>query len=225
MPSIDVFAVVGVVLVLILLGVLFFVPTSKKSSTRKSKAREDKQEIQKDWQAVSLKLERHIQALRKDIDKLQRSEKGLESDLELQQEKYKKLQEKLEQERGWQKKETTDIERKTKEIIRLKEDLKKAEHGLGENHSKRLLLERELKEARAEVEGLTRDKRALESENTSIKNQAGAYRKEIQGLKAENHALSKKHDDATWVAKSEYVKLEKMLKITKMELEKLRREK
>ena len=88
---------------------------------------------------------------RQELEAIQKNEKEAQKELLLFKEKTKKLQEKLSQERGWQEKEQADVDKRSKEIHTLKDDLKKAEENIGTEHSQRLLLEREAKEIRENI--------------------------------------------------------------------------
>ena len=169
-------------------------------------------------------MERHIQALRKELIISQNRENDLERDIVIQKEKYKRMQEKLSQERGWQKKEKSDTEKKGHEIVQLKNNLKTAEQNLSHEHGMRLKNEREVKELKREVGTAVEQKRQVEIQLAKAKDLADDYRKEILELKESNRVLSKKHDDTTWIAKSEYIKLEKQFKKVQGELADLKRQ-
>ena len=224
MPSIDLFAVLGIIFIIILLGVLLLIPTEKMGSLRRKRRRKNEGEDQKDWQAVSLKLERHIYALRREIESGQNRIKELEREILLQNEKSKRLREKLSQERGWKDKEASDLEKKSQEIIHLKLDLKKAEQSLEKEHGQRLKAERGLKEAKDNLSETIAKQRELEIEIARQKTQMDKLHSELSNLREENIKLSKKHDEATFIAKSEYEKLEKMFKEKDHELQDFKRQ-
>lgn len=217
MSVVDPFAVIAIILVIIL-GVLFMIPTEGGRSRRRIR----KEPPEKDWQDVSLKLERHIHALRRELEKLQVREKVLEQDVIVQKEKNEKLQDKLTQERGWKSKEKTDIEKKTEELNRYRQDLKTAEASLAQEHGVRLRLEKEIRETQALMVSANEAKVALEAEIARLKAQIDNHRKEISDLREKNNVLEKKHDETTWIAKSEYLKVEKSLREKENELERLK---
>lgn len=223
MPSIDLFALLGIILVFVLLGVLFFIPTDRTSKKRKRASQPKVPADNKDWQAASLKLEKHIYALRKEIEEFQKAEKLKERDLTRERERIKKLQEKLEQERGWHDKEEKDIERKTQEVHRMRQERVKLEQNSEDEHSLRLKGERELKEITQDFEALGEEKRKVDSELMNLKATWEQGRKETKELKAKNMELAKKHADTTWVAKTEYDKLQQKLKEAEKELERLKK--
>ena len=57
-----------------------------------------------------------------------------------------------------------------------------------------------------------------------VKAQLENLRKEVSDLRKENMDLARKKDDATWIAKSEYERIEKLLKEKEKELERMKRE-
>lgn len=206
------------------LGILLIVPTKKTRRQRFSGEQKIKsqQPPQKDWQAVSLKLERHIQALRKEIDEFQRKEKDLQRDLSVQSQKYSKLQEKLLQERDWQKKESDDIEKKAQEILALKNDLRKMEHDLGVMHSDRLRFERQLRESKDENTSIAQVRRNLELHVQKIEAENEVLRKTVKELRWETERLSQKKDAESWVPKEDFEKLQADLRNKEKDLARLR---
>ncbi len=225
LSAIDPFAMIAIVLVAVM-GVLFLIPTEYSKRRRRRSRKGDPEH--KDWKALSLKLEKHVYALRRDVDQRRKQELILEKELTLQKEKYVKLQDKLAQERKWQTKDKSDKEKKTEDILRLTKDLKEAETSLTKEHGERLRLERELKEAEDRAAQAQEQCLSVESELAKEKARAEELRKEISDLREVNSKLSKKHEEATFVAKSEYTEIEKKLKATQKELEifkqKIRRE-
>jgi hypothetical protein len=222
--QLDPFAVIAIILV-ILIAVVFLIPGDRLARRRKKK-REDQEN--KDWQGACLKLERHIHALRREIESGQKREKILERDLTIQKEKHGRLQEKLSQERAWQNKESGQSERQGQDLVRLTAEIKATEQTLAQEHGENLRLQKALKESQDAASAAADAKLDLEAEIARLKALSERYRQEILELREQNAQLSKKHDESTWVAKSEYQKLEKQLEFKDRELgrlkEQLRRE-
>ena len=218
----DFFAFAGIILVFILLGVLFLMPSEKKPASRRVRIPKGPQETQKDWEGVSLKLEKHIHDLRQEIAEAKRKERKLERDFLVQSEKYKLAQEKLSQERTWQKKEHGDTERLFGEMQKAKDNLKTTEENLEQEHRQRLAYERELRDLKKELVESTSVKKDLEIQLAKAIATADVYRKESLDLREQNAKLNKKHEEATFVAKSDYVKLEQELKEAQKEIAKFK---
>jgi len=217
MPSIDLFALLGVVFIIILLIVLFFTPTDKAKSRGKRLRRDRPGEQGKDWRAASLRLEKHVYALRREIENGRNQCRHLERDLLVQKEKVKLSQNKLSQERDWQKKDRVDQEKKGQGILDLKKELKRAEQNVVKEHGQCLKLERELKDTQAEFSKVQEGQRALEIQLARLRAEHEQKDQKMRELQAENKRLNKKHDEATFVAKTDYEKLEKQLKDTERE--------
>jgi len=213
-------AFIGIIFIILILIILLIPAERRKKKKRSEKTPEEQI---KEWQNACLKLEKHVQALRSQVDTLQKKGKTLEKDLLLQQEKNKRLQEKLSQERGWQEKEHADVDKKAKEVHALKEEIKRLEANLEKEHGQRLSLEREAKELKESLVKETEAKRALDSQILKLKAQGEGYRDEIKELRETNQKLSQKQEEKTFVSKSEYEKLEQLLKEKEKELEKLKK--
>ncbi len=225
MPGSDLWVLLGVVFVAGLLAMLFFIPTEQRRARNRqgeSGRRTADDAPQKDWQATALRLEKHIQDLRRQIDELQKSNKHWERETFIQSEKYKKLQEKMAQERNWQQKEAADFAKTSQQMKKLKEDRLSLEQSLGEEHGMRLRLERELRENKDEVSRLQELERQLNNQLEQLKAQAAVFRKDTAELRAVNAELSsqlaKKESDVQWVAKTEYDRLAQELKNKEVEL-------
>jgi len=218
----DTVAIIGAVVLVLIIGVLFLLPSDQ---TKKYKYKRSAQgESSKDWQAVSLRLEKHISSLRKENAAALKEKRDLERQLMVQKEKFKKFQDKLSQERGWKDRERHELEKRVDEIKRLENDFKASEQELEKEHRERLRLEREIKEAQRTSESYGKKIKALDMEILKMKAQSDHYRKEITELKGVNQKLSKKHEDTMWIAKSEYVKLQNELKAAQSEFKKTERE-
>jgi len=222
MLSIELVISAGIIFILILLAILFLLPAEEKMIKKKKIKKEIEQ--QKDWQKTASKHERHIASLRKEIEKLQSSEKDLGQNLVIEKANVKKWQEKLSQERTWQEKENQEIEKSKKQIKRLQTDLIKSQESFSKEHTINLRVERSNKEIMKERDDLFGVKRTVETENLALKSKIENYRQEIAHLKKDNAELQKKQDDVTWVAKTDYIKLETELKEKEVELNRLYRE-
>lgn len=205
----------------VLVGILF-IPNVRKAEKKKFKVERKEPDDNKDWKALCLQLEKYIHNLRKEILVLEKRTKDLEKDLGVERQKYDKIQEKLAQERGWQQKESVDSDKKAKEIMQLKRDLVSVEENLAREHGQRLQLEKSTKGMIDDIDRLNNEKISFELEISRLKAHVDVQRKEIIELRDLNAKLSKKQEDATWVAKSEYLRVERELKLAQEELDKLR---
>lgn len=220
------FQMIAAGIAVFLLGVLGFLaltPSAKSKRGRGHPSDKPKPNVpaDKEWQAVSLKLERHIHALRKEIEEYQKKQRSLEADLSIEKQKYAKLQEKLLQERDWQKKEEADVEKKAQEIAALKNNSQKLENDLGSMHLERLRFERELRETKSENDAILQVRRALELQVQKLEAQNEALHKEVKELRWETQRLSEKKDAESWVPKEEFEKLQENLRNKEKDLARL----
>lgn len=212
MPSLNLFVVLAVAMAFVVVGILLFPNVKRAKGGKKRRHPRIPEEENKNWKMVGLRLEKHIYTLRKEIAVFEKRGKTLEKELAIQKEKYEKVQSKLSQERGWQSKDTSDKEKKAREVVLIKKTLKDTEQTLTDEHGMRLRLEKMVKEMNKAMDESREATRVLETQVTILKSQGEGQRKEISELRTINQRLSRKHDDATWIAKSEYVKLERNLK-------------
>jgi len=217
------YIVLGVIFTILLLAVFVFLPTETRKAKRK-KNLEAEVKPQKDWQEAALRLEKHILSLRQEIMQYKVEVKRKEKELVDAKTEIKRLIEKIQQERGWLNKEQQDVEKTHRETQDLKNELAKSEESLEKEHTQRLNLEFELKESKASITALNELRLKLESEIAQRKGQQETLLKENRAVKEENAKLSQKHAETDWIAKTEYDKLEKILKQKEIELEKLKRD-
>jgi hypothetical protein len=216
--------IIGVALIVFLIGILFFMPTEKKEDKKKKKAQpEVKEGPQKDLKLTIEKLEHHIHTLHQQIASFEKKERDHEKQLLVEHAKIKKLQEKLSQEREWQEKDHLTTERRSKELKETQEELKKTQESYTKEHSLNLKLQQELKDLQKEHESVNSLRRQAESVEAQLKATIERYRQDTVELKAENIELKKKKDDTVWIAKSEYERVDKLVREKEKELELLRK--
>jgi chromosome segregation ATPase len=223
MPSFYIIAIGAIIVICGLLALLLLLPTERVYRKMPKKTVPKAEESQgKDWQEVSLRLERHIQGLRKEVQDGRRREKELEREMSVQKEKHAKLQEKLSQERGWQEKEQGSAEKRSREVLTLKAEIKNLEESVEKEHIETLRMAREILEFKDSLAAATDVRRSLEVQIAKLKTDSENDRKELRDLREANAKLSRKQDEDIWVAKAEYIKIETELKNKERELAKLR---
>jgi len=223
MFSLNFIAGIGIIFIVISLGVLFLMPGGKKPKKRRKKDPTENQQ-QKDWKQAAVRLEKHTYSLRGKLASFEKKEKAWEKQLMVEKARNEKLQEKLSRERGWHEKEQRTLDKRGEEFQELKTELLKVQENFGKEHALNLRLQRELESLKRENDSGNDQRRALESENAQCKAKMQNYRMEIAHLKKENAELTKKKEDTSWVAKSDYAKLEKLLQEKEKELERIKRE-
>lgn len=209
----DIFAIVGLALAVILLAFIFLLPSERSPSQRRSvQWRREQPDETKDWKTTCLHLEKHIHGLREQQEKMKGRERFLERELAIQKQKARKIQDKMTQERGWQQKEEGEKERRGQEAVKLKEELQQLEDEVQKEHGERLRAEREFKESKDLLASMTTERRGLEARIAKLEAELDKALKDNKVLSVQNAKLSQQHDDATWIAKSEYIKLEQQLR-------------
>ena len=223
MSPLTILLAVMILAVCLILGVLFALPgEDKRKKRREKKVIEDPDD--KHWEETVGQLERHIVTLRNQIADFEKKAKLQEKDILTERHRVKHLQEKLAQEKSWREKEQGSAGRSQGEFEQLKKDLLKVEQELEEEHAVRLRLERDLSEVKWELDSLSTEKKSLTAKSMSLETNLDYFKKETAKLQRENAEFKKESKEVSWVAKSEFEKLELLFKEKEKELERMRRE-
>jgi len=215
--------IIAIVFILLLLIVILAMPTRSGAVAKKKKKEQlQEQQEQKNWELIATRVQKHNSQLRDEVIVLQKKEKDLQKALLIEQEKAKKFHEKLTQERGWQEKEGKDLEKTNKQLQGLKGQLVEAQENYAKEHAENLRFDRELNQRKTEVNELQEIRRKLELQVKGLTEEGVALRREVAELKRENADLAKKKEDTAWVAKSDYLELEKKLKEVEKERDRLK---
>ena len=225
---VEYFVKVGIVLICIILGIVLFMPMEGKKGKKKKKKTKiietESNELQEKFRQRVCNLEKQIASLRAEISSRDKEEKKQARFLMIEQMKVKKFQEKLSQEREWQIKEQNNMDKKGKAFENLKKELVEVQENFSKEHSHNLRFERKVKELQEENSSLIDLRRSVEGENLQLQSRGDSNRREIAILKKENARLTRKQEDESWVAKSEYQRVCDSLKKKEKELERVIRE-
>jgi chromosome segregation ATPase len=213
---------VGIILILVLLVVIFLIPVDTKK--RKDKKKRGVQEDMKDWKKTALRLEKLVHSLKRQMEGLERKNKALDKRATMEKYINKKLQEKLAKEKDWHKKNESNIDKNAKELQELKQELINVQENSANEHSEKLKLRQDYQDLEAKLSDVNAQRRTAESENIHLHDKNDQYRMEIARLKKENAELLKKKDDTSWVAKSEYLRVQKLLQEKEAEISRIMRE-
>ena len=214
-------AISGIIMILILLGVLFLIPTKTKKEKKAKNKQVTANPLEEELRTKIARLEKHIQSLHEEIQSFQNAAKDQEKNLIVEQAKVKKLQEKLSQEREWHQKEQSAIDKKGSEFLQLKQELLKLQELFSSEHAANLRFAHEVQELKRDNDSLNGQRRAMESEMAQVKARMENQRVENTRLKQENTELQKKKEDVNWIAKSEYDRVSRLLKEKEKELERI----
>ncbi|MFT5387260.1 MAG: chromosome segregation ATPase [Candidatus Omnitrophota bacterium] len=230
MSPMNIMAGIGVVIVICLV-IIFAIPEEKNKPQKKKKHKHKKVdapkplEPQKDYEAIIKRNQNHISKLKNQVMQLERTIGERNKDLLVEQAKANKFQERLQKERHWIEKKEGGVEKKVNDMRQTQTDLKNLQEQFGEEHGLTIRLKKELKEVKKQNELLSEQRRLAEGESLQLKSKGDNYRKEIAHLKKDVAILSKKKMDETFVAKSDYLDIEKKLKETEIELQRVVRDK
>ncbi|MBN1870196.1 MAG: hypothetical protein JW847_06465 [Candidatus Omnitrophica bacterium] len=222
--TVEVLLGAGVVLIIVLLGIIFLIPGEKKEKKKDLRLQEELVQHKNDLEQKVSKLTKHIRLMREKILALQKKEKESEKILMVERVRVKKLQEKMSQEREWHKKEQTGVDKRENEFRQLKTELEKIQESFSREHALSIRQEREFKDLKQQNDSLSDHCRGVEMENARLKERNENNAKEMAQLKKEAAELSKKSDDAQWIAKSEYDRVTGLLAEREKELRRMERE-
>jgi hypothetical protein len=213
---------IGVFAIIALLGVMF--SPQQKRKRRRRKEHKELPRKEKDWEAIALRRENYIQRLKDEIARLLREQKQKDEHSEAFKAHIEKLNEKLKLEQQWRQKEEQDTGKEAGRTRQLKEDLMKAEENLGKEHSANIRMNREIEAFKKELDGLKKEKMDRSLEIMKLKSLLEETKKELREQKKISDELSRKKEDAQWVAKSDFDKLQQQLREKEKEFDRIVRE-
>ncbi|MFA5059144.1 MAG: hypothetical protein WC676_00755 [Candidatus Omnitrophota bacterium] len=213
----------AIILAVVTLIISLFIFFPEKSKTKSQQRQKEPIVDSKHWETVIARLEKHIYSLKTEIGKLQQEQKNTLKDLAVEKAKTTKLQEKVLQEKEWLEKDQSAIQKKEKEASGFKDDLMKVQSELEAQHAVKLKLERELTELRKDLTRLTSENKELSLKSMRLESDVDHYKKEFLKQKHIADELVKKNDQTQWVAKTEYERLQTILKEKEKDIERLSR--
>ncbi|MCX5681568.1 MAG: hypothetical protein NT079_04755 [Candidatus Omnitrophica bacterium] len=211
--------------IMVVVFAYFFPMGERKRKRKKSEAlTETMTQEEKKWQEEALRLKEYIAKYRNEIEDSRREQQKLREKLEEEKQKAQKVDEKLKHEKQWLSDQEASLDRRTKEAQQAKMELTKAQADREHEYSLRLVSDREKKGLQESLEKLTKEKNELLLKVTNLEFTLRMKREELGGLKKTNASLQKKKDEEQWVAKSEFERVEQLLKQKEKELQALQEE-
>ena len=217
--------VVTITVALLILGVLAYVvaqwqdpPVSKK---KKEKAEPPAVVPAKDPALLTERFERKIRTLENSLQTAKDDVKEKSKEIEELKASIGGFERQLEQEKNWREKEESSGVKEKKLEKELRDELNKTRESLHEQSNQRIRLEYEVKELRLVKDALSGDLRKFTGQNNDLERRVSDFIKETRELKVENAKLRFKKEADEWVAKDDYVKVEKLLKRARWEVEQL----
>lgn len=179
---------------------------------------------EKDWEIIAKRWEKNNSVLINEIESLKKERKNFAEKFE---DDKKIIQEQLEQlarEKAWREKETQVVEKVKNVDHELKEELRKSQNALNEEHTVKLRMDIELQESKITISKLKEEVRGLTVKLMAIEKESDGANKELRDLRRTNAELKKQKEDVQWVAKSDYDEIVLKLKKTESELGRLTRD-
>jgi chromosome segregation ATPase len=179
---------------------------------------------EKDWEGISRRWEKNNAVLVNEIEALKKDRKLLLEKLDDDKKIIREQNEQLAREKAWREKEILVVEKVKNVDHELKDELKKAQKALDEEHSVKLRLDRDLQEHKINLSNFKDENRALSIKLMSTEKELEIAGKELRELKRTNTELKKQKEDIQWVAKTDYDEVKMKLKQAESELARLTRD-
>jgi chromosome segregation ATPase len=170
-----------------------------------------------DWETISKRWEKNNAVLTNEIETLKKERKSLIDQIEDDKKIVNEYLEQLAREKAWREKETQVVEKVKNVDHELKEELRKAQNQLNEEHTLKLKMDIELQESKLAISRLKEEVRALTVKLMAVEKESEGANKELKDLRRTNAELKKQKEDIQWVAKSDYDEI--VLKFKKVESE------
>ncbi len=177
-----------------------------------------------DWEAIAKRWEKNIAVLSNEVATLKKERRSFIDQLEDQKKIIQEQIEQLAREKAWREKETQVVEKVKNVDHELKEELRRAQNALNEDHSVRLRLDIELQELKIALSKSKEEARALTVKVMALEKESEGDKKELRELKRTNAELKKQKEDVQWIAKSDYDELLMKFKKVDSELARLTRD-
>ncbi|MDP8264060.1 MAG: hypothetical protein P9M12_01095 [Candidatus Aceula lacicola] len=212
------------VLVVFFVVVFFFPFEEKRKKKKKKKTLEDQISLdERKWQEAAFKLKKHIEKLNQEINSLKIEQRKASGRLKEEKQAALKFEEKLKREKKWFSEQEASLGQRTKEMRELKMEITRAETEREKEYSLRLGTERETRDLKKDMGAINKERKDLLLRVTELEFQLKAQKEETAELKKANKQLLKKKEieENQWIAKSEFLKLEKALNEKEKEIQKL----
>ena len=213
--------------VLVLLALAVFIMSLPDEATRRRKkekriASPVLAAPDKDVAQITARWEKHVQTLKDELSKGQLMYNKALKELAVEKVKNAKLQEKIKKEEEWLAKEQSSAGRKEQDLKTLQINLQKLQQDMDKEYGVRLKLERELNDLKETFQQTDKERKELLLRANTLESELDRDKRELIRLKRENADLTREQEEKSWVAKTEYERLEKLLKERDKELEALR---
>ncbi len=220
--------VIVIVGALFILGILsyFVAQWPDQAQAKRKKEKKERPEpvvLPKEVSEVSERFERRVRSLENVLQAAQADQKERLAKIEELKAHVHGLEQQVAQEKAWREKEEASSAKERKQEHALRADIDKTRELLHTESNQRIRLEYELKEVRLVKDAVTADVRKLTGQNNELDRLLKELTVEARALRSENAKLKIKKEADEWVVKDDYVKLEKLLKRARWEVEQLQK--
>jgi hypothetical protein len=190
---------------------------------KKKEKRPPPPEPVKDWQGITERLEKKAQAIEAKLKAAEAVIRDKDKEINEHKAAIGGLERQFQQEQLWRKKEEDAVEKEKKREKMLETELDKTRDTLNSESTQKIKLEYEVRELRTLKESITADVRRLTSQNMDLDRKLKAVTDEDRELKRENAQLKVKKEADQWIAKDDFIRVEKLLKRARWEVELFKR--
>jgi chromosome segregation ATPase len=178
---------------------------------------------QKDIVELTERFERRVRTLENALQVAEKEHREKDKQAEELKAAIGGLERQVEQEKVWREREEASAEKDKQHEEELREEINKTREALHDQSNQRIRLEYEVKELRLVKDALSADVRKFTGQNNELERRVQDFIRETRELKADNAKLSYKKEADQWVAKDDYVAVERMLKAARADIEQLKR--
>jgi chromosome segregation ATPase len=221
-------SIIIIVVALIVLGASAYAVAQWPEAGQDKKKKDKKErpapvEMPKEVSEVTERFERRVRSLENALQAAQADQKERLARIDELKAVIAGLEQQVGQEKAWREKEEASSAKERKQEHELRADLERTRASLHEESNQRIKLEYELKEVKLLKDAVSSDVRKLTGQNNELDRQLKELNIEARALRSENAKLKVKKEADQWVAKDEYVMLEKFLKRAQKEIEELKK--
>jgi chromosome segregation ATPase len=214
-------AIIGFVL---LMGLALFIYHLPAEKFKRKRAVVPPPVKEKDWEAIAKRWEKTNSVLTNEVESLKKERRSFIEQLEDDKKIVQEQLEQLAREKAWREKETQVVEKVKNVDHELKEELRRTQNMLNEEHSQNLKTDIELQETRIALSKFKEEARALTVKVMALEKEYEGANKELRELRRANSELKKQKEDIQWIAKSDYDEAVMKLKKVESELARLTRD-
>ncbi len=174
--------------------------------------------VEKDWKGTCERLEKKIAHLENEMRLLQNALRDKDKQISLLQQEKEAQERLVQQEKRWREKESVDGKKEKEREKELLADLNQTRESWQTQQALRIKFEQEARDLRTQKDALAIELQRVVNALEAKTKETNLLLKEIKDLKSQNAKLAHKKEADQWVAKADFIRLEKILKRERREL-------